>query len=75
MTRLVVGSSVKGMDACVLPSGVQMEGPQHETADMGGDMFSWSESLSSLGVGLLGCGKLLSWMQTKVAGMVFCTHS
>ena len=27
------------------------------TAGMGGGMFSWSESLSSLGVGSSGCGK------------------
>ena len=75
MAWLVVGSSVKGMDACVLLSGARMEGPRRETADMGGGMFSWSESLNSLGVGLLGCGKLLSQTQMKVAGVAFCTRS
>ena len=72
---LVAGSSVKGMAACVLPSGVQMEGPGHETACVGGAMFSWSESLSSQGVGLLGCGKSVSLMQTKVMGVLFCMCS
>ena len=38
-------------------------------------MFSWSESLSSLGVGLSGCGKSLSRMQTKEVGVGFCTRS
>ena len=36
---------------------------------------SWLESLSSLGVGSLGCGKSLSLMQMKVVGVEFCTHS
>ena len=71
----MVGLSVKGMAACILPSGVRMVGPLRETADMGGGTFSWSELLSSLGVGSLGCGKLLSQMWTKVAGVAFCTCS
>ena len=67
--------SVKGMAACVLLSGVRMVRPLHGTADMGGGTFSWSELLSSLGVGSLGCGKSLSQMQMKVAGIAFCTRN
>ena len=72
---LVAALSVKGMAAWVLPSEVRMVGPLRETACMGGATFSWSESLSSLGVGSSGCGKLLSLMRMKVAGVAFCMHN
>ena len=68
---LVVALSVKGMDAWALPSGVRMVGPLRETACMGGATFSWSESLSSLGVGSSGCRKSVSLMRMKVVGVVF----
>ena len=38
-------------------------------------MFSWLESLSSLGVGSSGCGKLLSLTWKNVVGVGFCTRS
>ena len=41
----------------------------------GGGMFSWSELLSSLGVGLSGCGKSSSLMRMKLAGVEFCMRS
>ena len=54
---LVSGSSVMGMAAWVLPSGGQMAERLHGISGTGGGMFSWSESLSLLGVGSSGCGK------------------
>ena len=50
-----------------------MDGPGCGTVCMGGGMFSWSDSLSSLGVGSSGCGKSLSWTRMKVVGVGFCT--
>ena len=62
------------MAAWVLPSGIRMVGPARETACTGGAMFSWSESLSSLGVGSLGCGKSVSLMRTmQISGT--CTST
>ena len=40
---------------------------------MGGAVFSWLESLSSL-VGLSGCGKYSSWIQTKCISAI-CTST
>ena len=75
MAWFVVASSVMGMAAWTLPSGVRIVGQRRGTSGMGGGMFSWSESLSSLGVGSSGCGKSLSRTWTKLVGAGFCTRS
>ena len=45
-----------------------MVGPVCGTVGTGGAMFSWSELLSSLGMGSSGCGRSLSLIQTKRMG-------